>query len=261
MKTESAPTKSVETAQAEASVDLPHEAMQALADAYREYNEAVKKRSPGDRKAAATHLANLAATGRNAGWSVRALADPCGITPERLRQIVKGWADGTPVDVTFPPHPSPRSTSPRQRNARVHLTKEEARELRELAPVAAANSGSCKLGTKPRIASERFSDLIKKHHLRGVTWQELSDATRPWKEWPLSEKTLKSIQRALARGKEDPLAPTHHPSGIRMRAARHGYGRGAPPSVKPYQGVFIHDKNDGQQNAEGGQGTVSTTAS
>lgn len=191
---------------------LPSEVTDALASAYTAYSKAVVERSP-DRPAVATHLANLAAAGRKAGWSVRALADPCGITPERLRQIIKEHADGQKVtSVTFPKFSRARKADDKPRTKRSHLSEADAAELKALAPQAKMNTGSRPLTSPVRKASEKFSRLIIKHHKRGVVWREIAEATDG----------------------------QHTVSGLRMRAARHGYGKGAPPSIQPYRRVAIH---------------------
>src|SRR5690606_41443725 len=57
--------------------------------------------------------------------------------------------------------------------------------------------------------SERFSRMIIRLHRRGVVWREIAEASG------------------------------HTISGLRMRAARHGYGKGAPPSIAPYRRSVI----------------------
>lgn len=221
---------------------LPEDAAAALKAAYGDYAQAVTERS-NERAKAARKLANIAAAGRKAGWSVRALAEPCGVTPERLRQIIKEHADGKRVNVKFPKHVAPKKPVPRPRIKRAHLTTAQAKELARLAPIARQNTGSRPLtgkGSEFRDASEKFSELIKQHHTSGVTWREMSDATRPWTSWPMDDEMLTAIRIAEERGEPDPYPPTHKVSGLRMRAARHGYGKGAPPSIQPYRRVVIH---------------------
>ena len=301
---------------------LPAEARDALKSSYDAYVKSISERS-SERAERAKTLAALASLGRDAGWSYKRLAEPCGVTPERLRQIVNGNPGGKPPKGTtsvFPAYAPPRKEKPQVRAQRAHLTEDEARELRDLAGDARRNTGSRPLDSPYRIASVRFSDLIKMHHDRGVIWDEISDATRNWESWPLSGKAAKHIEtvrelrreqsklraehksipnetRALrlkirsaskpdskkkrteaeldsfraritelesrreeinARLKEigdellsleksDPLPPQHTASGIRMRAARHGYGKGAPPSISGYRGVVIHPPQGGNR--------------
>lgn len=211
---------------------LPQESRDALIAAYQAYNEANQVR-PGEienpearRKATerrdknrqdrARRLANLAAAGRQAGWPVRALAEPLGVTPERLRQIIKDWGSGARnVRPRFPKYAPPvtqKVVTPRKTIVRSHLTKAEAKELRDLAKDAPHNTGSRPLDSKFRKASERYSALLIEYHDRGVTWGEMAEVTG------------------------------YTITGLRMRAARHGYGKGAPPSIEPYRGIVIHSK-------------------
>lgn len=301
---------------------LPAEARDALKSSYDAYVKSISERS-SERESRAKTLAALASLGREAGWSYKRLAEPCGVTPERLRQIVNGNPGGKPPKGTtsiFPTYSPPRKEKPQARTQRAHLTEDEARELRDLAGDARRNTGSRPLDSPFRAASVRFSDLIKMHHDRGVIWDEISDATRNWDSWPLTGKVAKHVEtvrelrreqsklrterkaipnetRALrlkirsaskpnskkSRSEEeldqfrariaelesrreeinsrmleiseellrleekDPLPPQHTASGIRMRAARHGYGKGAPPSIKGYRGVVIHPPRGGNR--------------
>lgn len=203
--------------------ELPQELKQALRDAYLAYHRA-NVRSEGSTRAAKTKqrdaagrkLAALALAGRRAGWPVRALAEPCGdITPERLRQIIRDRAPsrlpaGTP---TFPKYERPRQAprpAPRAKIKRSTLTEDEAAELARLAVTARQNTGSRPLTSQYRKDSERFSRMIIRLHKRGVVWREIAEASG------------------------------HTISGLRMRAARHGYGKGAPPSIAPYRRIVIH---------------------
>lgn len=226
----------------EPTPELPDHIKEALKSAYQTYHQAAESRSE-DRPAAARTLANLGAAGRHAGWSIKVLAEPTGLTAERLRQIIKSYSDGaTPEVGAFPKYVAPRKAPPPTPVKRVHLTKREAAQLRKLAPDAKENKGSLPLNSKYRKASEQFSELLKKHHTRGVTWREMSDATREWPAWPIPDEVHEEIREAEEAGEKDPYPPTHRIAGLRMRAARHGYGKGAPPSIKPYQRKFIYDK-------------------
>lgn len=304
---------------------LPAEARDALKSSYDAYVKSISERS-SERESKAKILAALASLGREAGWSYKRLAEPCGVTPERLRQIVNGNPGGKPPKGTasvFPTYSPPRKEKPQARTQRAHLSEDEARELRDLAGDARRNTGSRPLDSPFRVASVRFSDLIKMHHDRGVIWDEISDATRNWDAWPLTGKAAKHVEavRELRREqsklrterksipnetralrlkvrsaskpnskknrseeeldqfraritelearreeinsrmteiseelllleKKDPLPPQHTASGIRMRAARHGYGKGAPPSIKGYRGVVIHPPRGGNRKKE-----------
>lgn len=301
---------------------LPQEARDALRSSYEAYVKSISERSP-ERANKAKILASLATLGRDSGWSYKRLAEPCGVTPERLRQIVNGNPGGKPPKGTatvFPAYSPPRKEKPPARAQRAHLSEDEARELRDLAGDARRNTGSRPLDSPFRVASVRFSDLIKMHHDRGVIWDEISDATRNWVSWPLSGDAAKHVETVrelrrdqsklrmerkpipnemkalrlkirsaqkpnskknrseeeldgfrariselearreeiniklaeisdelLALEKKDPLPPQHTASGIRMRAARHGYGKGAPPSISAYRGVVIHPPRGGNR--------------
>lgn len=301
---------------------LPQEARDALRSSYEAYVKSISERSP-ERANKAKILAALATLGRDSGWSYKRLAEPCGVTPERLRQIVNGNPGGKPpkgTSTVFPAYSPPRKEKPPARAQRAHLSEDEARELRDLAGDARRNTGSRPLDSPFRVASVRFSDLIKMHHDRGVIWDEISDATRNWVSWPLSGDAAKHVETVrelrreqsklrmerkpipnemkalrlkirsaqkpnskknrseaeldgfrariselearreeiniklaeisdelLALEKKDPLPPQHTASGIRMRAARHGYGKGAPPSISAYRGVVIHPPRGGNR--------------
>lgn len=301
---------------------LPPEAQAALKSSYDAYAKAISERS-GEREGKAKALAALASLGRESGWSYKRLAEPCGVTPERLRQIVNGNPGGKPPKGTtavFPPYSPPRKKKPQVRTRRTHLTEDEARELRDLAGDARRNTGSRPLDSPFRVASVRFSTLIKQHHENGVIWDEISDATRHWETWPLTGEVAQHVEnlRELRREqtklrvewkaipnetralrlkirsasnpnskkqrtpeeldqfrarinelesrreeinsrmteineelltleKTDPLPPQHTASGIRMRAARHGYGKGAPPSIQKYRNVVTHPPRGGSR--------------
>lgn len=194
---------------------LPQEVWDALESAYQAYHEANQAQAK-DRDKKAVRLAVLAAAGRKAGWPVRALAEPTGVSAERLRQIIRDRAAGKPLPRSpkFPKYSPPRAKKERPKKIqRSHLTEEERAELEELAILARQNTGSRPLNSPYRRASERFSALIIKYHKRGVIWGEMAEATG------------------------------HKISGLRMRAARHGYGSGAPPSIAPYRRMVIHGKH------------------
>lgn len=230
---------------------LPQEVADALASQYEAYTRAVSERSP-ERETLATNLANFAARGHDAGWSFRAMATPCGITPERLRQIVKEKGNGSAptVDLIFPIYEAQRKEPSEPKRKRVHLTEEQALKLRELAPEAKKNSGSKSLDSPARKASEEFSDLIMMHHDQGVTWREMSDATRNWSAWPIPADEQKALMALDEEQPNHPLLPTHRAIGLRMRAARHGYGKGAPPSIQPYRRIALYgDSNESAEDA------------
>lgn len=201
---------------------LPVRLGKALRSAYLRYNKANEKRAE-DRDDVALHLASLAQAGRDAGWPIATLASHCGrtpeeaISPERLRQIIatrlaKAENEGTalPEVPEFPPRLRVVKEVPPPKNTRRALTDHEASELARLAPLAKQNTGSRPLDHPARAASVEFSDLIKALHDDNVTWGEMTGPTG---------LTI---------------------AGLRMRAARHGYGKGAPPSIAPYRGIALH---------------------
>lgn len=207
---------------------LPQSLWDALESAYQEYASVLhdSTRTPTerqkDRKKTAQQVADVARAGRKAGWSLPILAQPCGVTSERLRQVIeanpkKPRRRNMPPIPEFPKYEKPVAPKPKPKTTRGHLTARERSTLKELADLARHNTGSRPLNSKYRKASERFSRMvIKLHSERNVTWRELSEAT---------DLTI---------------------GALRMRAARHGLGS-VPPSIKPYMGVVIHSKDDKQQ--------------
>lgn len=198
----------------EATTDLPKELVDDLQRAYQEYRDAPPRSKQHHEKA--RYLAYFLSAGHKQGWPVRVLAEPCGVSPERLRQIIRGWKPkrgGRPPKnlPTFPNYIAPERPKTRRPRQRPQLTEAQKRELRELAELAAQNTGSRPLNSKYRKASEKFSALIIKYHDEvGLTWQDIADA---------------SGRTAI---------------GIRMRATRHGHGDSVPPTVTPYRRVVIH---------------------
>lgn len=235
-------------------MSLPQDVCDALVDAYSDYQQAVSARSV-KRAAKATYLANYATMGHEAGWSYKAIADPIGITPERLRQIVHQHNNGKKVrkQPKWPVFETPKKVRSEPKRTRSHLTAEQAKVLQDLAGDARQNKGSRPLESHYRKASEDFSKLIMEHHSNGVIWQEISDATRPWTSWPLEGKELELSRGPGANDNRAPMGPQQTVSGLRMRAARHGYGKGAPPSIPPYRRVVIHHPFQTENDAQDGK--------
>lgn len=196
------------------AVELPAENVAALSEAYEAYRDAFAARDSKKRKEAGVHLARLILAGRKAGWTVRLMASHTEVTPERLSQIVTSYDDGKPPRRGTPKFPVLKPVKPKKEEKpkapRSHLTKREAKELRALKERAGKNTGSRLLNSPYRKDSEKFSKLIIEYHERGVIWDEIAEASG-----------LSFV-------------------GVRMRAARHGYGKGAPPSVKPYRRMVVH---------------------
>ncbi|GAB3856441.1 hypothetical protein ACFPIJ_58665 [Dactylosporangium cerinum] len=201
-------------------IALPKRPERALSAAYRAYANAS---AAGDRDArihAGRRLAAIAKAGREAHWRWNTLAAPCGISPERLRQITNTYSDPSGTVVGVPRFPdferklrnARAADGPRPRQPRGTLTDQERQQLRELAVVAKTSTGSVRLDDPRRVASERFSELIIQLRERRVTWREISEASG------------------------------HTQIGLRMRAARYGLGS-LPPSVAPYRRINIHDSS------------------
>jgi hypothetical protein len=199
-------------------VRLPAKLQQALRGAYGAYAKGVASGDRERRVARAARLAAIAQAGRDAHWRWKTLAEPCGISAERLRQITGRYLDPSADVGKIPAFPDFTARQAEARGAdlrpapvpRGTLTEAEWRELRELAAVARTNTGTVPLNDRRRLASERFSELIIMLRGRRVTWREMSNASG------------------------------HTQVGLRMRAARYGHGS-LPPSVAPYRGVSIHD--------------------
>lgn len=95
------------------------------------------------------------------------------------------------------------------------IREDEAKRLRELGPAARKTTGSSPLDSPIRASSEQFSALVIELKQRGVTWNQIAEATE-----------------------------SHTASGLRMRAARHGAQHGGtwsvPPSTTPYRRIDVH---------------------
>lgn len=210
---------------------LPAPVQQALSRAYTEYSSTATSRYAEGRAAAGAAVAQLVEAARARRWPLRLLAQPCGVSEERLRQIVKQYGgaaesswNAEAATLSIPEYARPpratRDPSAAAKN-RPHLQEEQAARLRELAPLAKRHGGAQADDSPYRRASEELSALIHLHHNSGVIWAELSDATRGWTQWPIPAETLTEIRRAEAAGEPSPLPPELTVSGLRMRAARH----------------------------------------
>lgn len=152
---------------------LPDEHRTLLHDTYAEYVEAYTRRR-ADREKVQRRLVGLLRAGRKAGWPLSHLAEPCGISPERVRQYLRGATRAASVDFPAfdgsPPPPMPEK-KPRQ-----HLSGTDKRRLRTLAPLAAQNKGREK--SPAYAASVKFTALLRDLRAKGVSWDELSEGTR-----------------------------------------------------------------------------------
>lgn len=185
---------------------LPRAAREALEAAYRAYADAPARSA--EQKRWSAEISALAAAGRAAGWPMRLLAQVCGVSAERMRQFAAGRLRDLPPEAKalFPQYKRPRPAA-RKAVERAHLSVDEAAELRELAKLAGQNTGSHAADSPAAQASRRFTALVRGHHDRGVIWAEISDATRMWTAWPLTEG-------------ETGLEPLVRVSGLRQRIAR-----------------------------------------
>lgn len=217
---------------------LPKTVATMLSDAYSRYRGLVSNRASGDAKREALReLAILTKAGREKGWPYPEMATACGMTAERLRQIVS-TLDKERTRPTIsedlkelypeyvaPPHQrrNPNGAKKTRKSKRSTLTEAEIKKLQELAPLARQTSGSTPIGSPIRKATKQFSKLIIKYHSRGVIWRELAEVTG------LSE------------------------TGVRSRAARHGYHGGPPPSIPRFRDTTIYKEakiKKRQQNAK-----------
>lgn len=202
---------------------LPEDVATMLHGAYSNYREKVTNRASSNvKREALQELAIIAKAGREKGWPYPEMSAACGMTAERLRQIVAALDKERPrpkvskelkdkfPEYVAPPHPRKTANKPVRKTKRSSLTEAERKKLQELAPLARKTSGSTPLKSPIRKATREFSRLIIKLHSRGVIWRELAEASG------LSE------------------------AGVRSRAARHGYHSGPPPSIPPYRATTIY---------------------
>lgn len=204
------------------AADLPDWLRRRLRSAYADYAEAAAGRRE-DRVVLGARIADLVTAVRAHGWPAARLAEICGVSSERLRQLGHqyGTGAGPALDQPIPRRAAVRTARRRTPRGRAHLTAEQAAAIRHLAPVAARHAGSMPGDSPQRRASEELTALIRHHHERGVIWAELSDATRPWEIWPIPEETLQQVRAAEASDSTDsPMPPLLRVSGLRQRVAR-----------------------------------------
>lgn len=193
---------------------MPADVERALVGLHDDYRAAITRRDHHSRRLAGQRLASYARRGRERGWSLADLAEPLGITPEGLRQLLVRFGDAAEwSEGALPDFPTSTVTRRRRRPKPVkprpgEVDSDKAARLRLLAPEAAKTKGSTPLDAPERAASEEFSALIKSLHDDGHSWQQIADAS--------------GLSMA----------------GVRMRAARHGYKAGPPKGVPAYRGVY-----------------------
>jgi hypothetical protein len=143
------------------------------------------------------------------GWTFVALAQPLGLTRERVRQLANGatgHADG--IDVPAPPQrPAPQPPGPPPPPSPA-LGEEEVAHLRRMWKMARKVNGATPADHPLRVLSRQFSAELAAAHSRGV-----------------------SVYRIAKQ-----LGVSH--SAIRYRLGRHGY-MPLPPSMRhqQYKGV------------------------
>lgn len=204
---------------------LPEEHRDALMKAYSDHQE-VLRGDPEVRRERARRVASLFQAAREAGWPNVAIGDACGITGTSASRIMGRNGDGVEpaTDLIFPTYgggyvPSSERVAPR--SSPRTLTEEERQELAEVAALARLCTGSRPLDHPTRVASKKFSARIMKYHDEGVTWREIAEAS--------------GMQI----------------SGVRMRAQRHGYNSGPPPSIAAYKDqVRVMNTNKGDADAQ-----------
>lgn len=181
--------------------ELPKHVSDSVKKAYAAYREAYAA-SPlsATHQAKATRVANLLLAARAAGWTADHMAAICGVSTRRLHTIATKY--GTE------PASSPRF--PRGPLLHTHLTTDQARELRDLAPQVQRTRGLRSSNPDDARASARFTNLLSSHRDRGVSWPELSAATRRWARWPISANARPSggistngLQARVARWRDN----------------------------------------------------------
>lgn len=167
---------------------LPKTHAATITSAYRSYAAAWQGNSP-TRQAKATRLGSLIKAAHLAGWPMQYLATLCdGISVRRLYTIREQYGTETLSRPVFPRGP----------DYHAHLTLEQAKELRELAPVARQHRGQRTRRAHVKVRSERFTALLIQHRNEGVTWAELSAATGRWRKWPVAD-TRRPIAGAIGQ--------------------------------------------------------------
>lgn len=116
---------------------------------------------------------SLVVAARDAGWSIESVGSLVGVTGRWLRKLLESHPTEPALNPVFPAGPLLRG----------HLSVEQAKELRRLAPLARAGRAHNR-DVSTREASDQFTALLVQHRERKVSWPELSAATGPWKSWP-----------------------------------------------------------------------------
>lgn len=221
---------------------LPKEHRDAMATAYANYQGSLRA-SEATRVKRAQRVARLFLAARKAGWPSNIIGEAVDITGTSVGRIItRHGKDDSGKELTtnrvtpkFPTYIRPeRSATPsagRDKPELRVLTRDEKQELAELAALARTCTGSRPLDHPSRVASTKFSAKIMEYHDAGVTWSILADASG-----------MKI-------------------SGVRMRATRHGYNSGPPPSIAPYQNIVRQPQRGGQKKrAEEAKASAPTKA-
>lgn len=167
------------TSKAEAALpDVPAQAIRSA------YDAAIAVRGQGTKEAERRldRFLSLVAAAREAGWSLEAVGDLVGVTSRWLRKLLE----------THPVEPATRPKFPAGPLTRLHLSVEQARQLRDLAPIARGRRAHNQDPTTME-ASQLFTELLVAHRANNVTWPELSAATSAWRTWPPARVTKVGI--------------------------------------------------------------------
>jgi hypothetical protein len=167
-------------------------------------------------------LAPTLSVARRNGWTLQALAEPIGITRERVRQIVTFECSWAGVDINdlpdVPPRPLKRLPSPKPPRKRLTVRPEVAERLRELQAVAARVNGGTPADSPDREVSKQFTAELDALIKQGVSVKHLAGVLE--------------TQR----------------SAITLRLGRHGY-RALPPSQADtaYRGHAVYETAEGHR--------------
>lgn len=156
---------------------------------------------------------------RDAGWTLQAIAEPLGITRERIRQRLPRAARD--YDLFAPKAPSLKPW----RKPKPSLGPAELRRIAELHPLATQCRGTHGEGHPYRVASVELSELLANAQLRGVSRKEMASAMG---------LTVDAITQRLKIHGYHKVAPSQTPFGtahpIFTQATRTECRRGHPLS-------------------------------
>lgn len=184
--------------------NLPDRLVSPLLAAYEEYKGARRNADTRERVRFASRFANLVIAAREAGWSARTISDVCGLSTRRLHTITVQYGTGPARSPEFPDGPYRRR----------HLSRDEALQLRQMAPAVKSARGDRSKDAELRERSRRFTQLLIKHRAAGVSWVELAAATADWSVWPAPDPaalsggiTVNGLQARVARSEGTSSVP------------------------------------------------------